>query len=257
MLSELLRRFDLDHPGLASVRAAAQRGEEELAGSLLLDYYAARRQERCLDFWDMAGPEDYPPMPWGGASTPEQLWMNVPERVAQGFLYSSGHEFDFSRDENIDWASDVRFWADGARYPLAQARAMLRRMYFLRPLDLYYLRGDAAARERAARQFVRLIESWWRQWEEDEFVVTGALRLGDPVAQSGLLRSWFVFLPSPHLSREFKLRLLRHMLEQAEDIPRRAAWNPWAWGLCEAAGIGYPGVLFPELKTAGLPALVT
>jgi hypothetical protein len=249
-MKQLFDRFDLTYGGLESVREAAERGDWTAAGERLLAYYLSKRQERCLGFWDQSGPEDYPPMPWGAASTHDQIWKNTPERVVAGYLHASGHVFDFSRDEDIDWASDVRLWADGGKYPYAQARSMLRRMYWLRCLDLYYLRGDAAAQERAARQLVRLIESWWQQWEEDEFVIAAAIRIGEPMAQSGMLKTWFTFLPSPHISAGFKLRLLLHIAEQAEDVLKRAVWNPWIWGLDEAAGLGYAGILLPELKAA-------
>lgn len=249
-MKELFDHFDLDSPGLESVKVAVGRGQWAVAGELLILHYMDKRQERCLDFWDQSGPEDYPPMPWGAASSHDQLWKNTPERVVGGYLHASGHTFDFSHDEDIDWASDVRKWADGGKYPFSQARGMLRRMYWLRCLDLYYVRGDAAAQERAARQLVRLIESWWKQWEEDEMVITAGIRLGDPPAQSGMIKTWFTFLPSPHISTDFKLHLLLHIIEQAEDVLRRALWYPWAWGLCEAAGLGYSGILFPELKEA-------
>ncbi len=249
-MRELFDRLDLDFPGLEAVKVAVGRGQWAVAGELLIHHCMGKRQERCLDFWDQSGPEDYPPMPWGAASTHDQLWKNTPERVVQGYLHASGHIFDFSRDEDIDWASDVRLWADGAKYPFAQARNMLRRWYWLRPLDIYYMCGDAAAQERAARQFVRLVESWWAQWQEDEYVLQEAIRLGEAMAQSGMIRSWYTFLPSPHISSEFKLHLLLHIIEQTADLEQRAVWNPWIWGLDEAAGLGYTGILFPELKTA-------
>jgi len=249
-MKELFGRLDLSYPGLEPVREAAMRSDWPIAGERLLAYYLGKRQERCLDFWDQTGPEDYPPMPWGAASTHDQLWKNTPERVVEGYLYASGHTFDFSRDEDIDWASDIRLWADGGKYPYSQARCMLRRMYWLRCLDLYYLRGDEAAKERAARQLSRLMESWWQQWEEDEYVITAAIRIGEPMAQSGMLKTWFTFLPSPHLSSGCKLHMLLHIAEQAEDVLKRALWNPWIWGLDEAAGLGYAGILLPELKAA-------
>jgi hypothetical protein len=250
LMAALTPYFDRSAPGLTAVWQACDRADWAAAGTLLVDYYLGKRQERCLDFWDLSGPEDYSAMPWGGASTHDQLWKNTPEKVVQGVLYASGHEFDFRRDEDIDWSSDIFKWADGARYPFAQARAMLRRFVWLRPLDLYYLHGDAQARKRAARQFVRLIEAFWAQWTQEEFVVQQAIRLGEPVTQSGLTRSWYVFLPSPHITIEFKLRLLLDIVRQAEDVLQRAAWHPWAWGLDEGNGIAYVGILFPELKQA-------
>ncbi len=242
--------LNLDHPGLESVRAAIARDDSATAGALLLAYYAGQRQERCLDFWDLAGPEDYQPMPWGASSTHDQLWKNSPERVTAGLLYASGHTFDFSRDAEIDWCSDIRLWADGGKYPHAQARVMLRRLYWLRALDLSYLRGDAATQERAATQFARLMQSWLDQWVEEEYAVNHAIALADAIAQSGLVRSWFVFLPAPQVSAELKLRLLRHIAEGAADVLQRAVWNPWIWGLSEAAGLGLTGILLPELKAA-------
>ncbi len=250
-MQALLEQLNLDYPGLEAVKAAVGRNDLPAAGELLLAYYLGKRSERCLGFWDLAGPEDYPAMPWGAASTPEQLWKNVPARVAAGHLYASGHQFDFSTDRAIDWCSHI-FWA-GDRYdPVFQPRCLLRRMYWLRALDVYYLQGDAAAQEQAARQFLRLLESWlvFDQWVKDEAVVQCAFRLGDALSHSGLTRSWFMFLPSPHLPTDFKLRLLLHIAQGAEDVLRRAVWHPWIWGLGEASGLGYPGILFPEFKRA-------
>jgi hypothetical protein len=249
-VKELIDLFDLSSPGMESVRLAADRADWTAAGEALLTYYLGKRQRLCLDFWDMSGPDEYQQMPWGTASTHDQLWKNTPEKAAEGKLCASGHEFDFSRDEDIDWGSDVRLWADGGKYPLAAARGMLRRMYWLRALDLSYLRGDAAMQERATRQLVRIMESWWAQYEEDEFVITAAIRIADAPAQSGMIRTWFVFLSSPLTSTAFKLRMLQHIIEQAQDTLRRAIWHPWAWGLSEAVGLGYAGVIFPELKEA-------
>ena len=124
-MKELFDRFDLDYPGLEAVKVAVGRGQWAVAGELLIHYYMSKRQERCLEFWDQSGPEDYPPMPWGAASTHDQLWKNTPERVVGGYLYASGHTFDFSRDKDIDWASDVCKWADGGTYPFSQALAII------------------------------------------------------------------------------------------------------------------------------------
>ncbi len=217
-MQPLLDLLDLSAPDLGEVRAAAARGDQAAAGSALLAYYARHRQTRCLDFWDPAGPEDYHAMPWGAASTYDQLWKNTPERVSRGLLYASGQDFDFARDEAIDWTSGI-YWAGGKFKPVDQARALLRRMYWLRAFDIAYLRADAAGQERVARQFERLLTSWmtFRRWTKDEFSVTNAIRLGDAISQSGLLRSWFTFLPSPHITTEFKLRLLQAILEDAAD----------------------------------------
>src|ERR1019366_1983403 len=246
----LFEQLNLDHPGLEAVKAAVARDDLPAAGEHLLAYYLGQRQERCLDFWDLSGPEDYPPMPWGAATTHDQLWKNTPERVVAGLLYASGHTFDFSRDTDIDWCSDIRLWADGGKYPHAQARVMLRRLYWLRALDLAYLRGDAAAQARAAAQFARLMASWLDQWVEEEFAVNRAIALADAVAQSGLVRSWFVFLPAPQVPAELKLRLLAHIAAGATDVLQRATWHPWIWGLSEAGGLGLTGILLPELKAA-------
>ena len=249
-MTPLLDQLNLDYPGLEAVTAAVARGELAAAGELLLAYYLGKRQERCLDFWDLSGSEDYPPMPWGAASTHDQLWKNTPERVVSGLLYASGHTFDFSRDAEIDWCSDIRLWADGGIYPFAQARVMLRRLYWLRALDLAYLRGDTAAQTRAAAQFTRLMTSWLDQWVEEEFAVNHAIALADAPAQSGLVRSWFVFLPAPQVPAELKLRLLAHIAAGAADVLQRALWHPWIWGLSEAGGLGLTGILLPELKAA-------
>ena len=246
----LFEQLNLDHPGLEAVKAAVARDDLPAAGEHLLAYYLGQRQERCLDFWDLSGPEDYQPMPWGAATTHDQLWKNTPERVVTGLLYASGHTFDFSRDTDIDWCSDIRLWADGGKYPHAQARVMLRRLYWLRALDLAYLRGDAAAQARAAAQFARLMASWLDQWVEEEFAVNHAIALADAVAQSGLVRSWFVFLPAPQVPAELKLRLLAHIAAGAADVLSRATWYPWIWGLSEAGGLGLTGILLPELKAA-------
>ena len=250
-MQSLVDHLNLDSPGLDSVKAAVARNDLPAAGEHLLAHYLGLRPERCLNFWDMQGPEDYPPMPWGAASTPEQLWKNLPERVAEGRLYASGQEFDFSRDEAIDWTSGI-YVAGGKYKPTDQARFLLRRMYWLRALDVYFLRGDTAAQECAARQFERLMESWmvFNQWTKDEFAVTNAIRLADVIAQSGLIRSWFVFLPSPHLDANFKLRLLQTIQAETADLLERALWNPWIWGLCEASGLGIAGILLPEFKAA-------
>jgi heparan-sulfate lyase len=250
MIQGLMAKLNLDYPGLEAVKEACAAGSWDEAGERLLAYYLGKRQERCLDFWDMTGPEDYQQMPWGAASTPEQLWKNTPEDVAQGLLFASGHVFDFRRDEDIDWRSDIFLWADGAKYPYAQARLLLRRMYWLRPLDLYYLRGDEQAQERAARQFVRLLESWWAQPAQETYAVNEAISLGDTVPQSGLTRSWYVFLPSPHIGNEFKLRLLHYIVDLAAYVQERALWKPWALGLSCGNAMGYVGMLFPELKQA-------
>lgn len=249
-MQALLNQLNLNHPGLGAVQAAAGRGDQAAAGTALLTYYLGLRQQRCLDFWDLSGPEDYTPMPWGAASTFDQLWKNAPEQVLAGRLYASGHIFDFSRDADVDWCSDIRLWADGGKYPHAQARVMLRRLYWLRALDLSYLRGDAATRDRAAAQFARLMTSWLDQWVEEEFAVNHTIALADAIAQSGLIRSWFVFLPAPQVPAELKLRLLQHIAEGADDVLQRAAWHPWIWGLSEAGGLGYAGLLLPEMKAA-------
>lgn len=250
-MQRLLDLLDLSTPGLEQVRAAAIRGDHPAAGAALLAHYARQRPARCVDFWDPAGPEDYHPMPWGAASSYDQLWKNTPERVARGLLYASGTDFDFSRDEGIDWASGI-YWAGGKYKPVDQARALLRRMYWLRALDVAYARADAAGKEAVARQFERLLTSWltYRQWTKDEFSVTNAIRLGDAISQSGLLRSWFTFLPSPHVTPEFKLRLLQAMLEEAADALERALWHPWIWGLSEAGGLALAGMILPEAKAA-------
>ncbi len=247
----LFDHLNLAAPGLAAVQAAVARADLPAAGELLLAHYLAHRPARCLDFWDPQGPEDYAPMPWGAASTPEQLWKNLPADVAAGRLYASGQTFDFSRDEAIDWTSGI-YWAGGQYKPIDQARAMLRRMYWLRAMDLAYLRGDAAEQERVARQFGRLLESWmaFNRWTRDEFAVTNAIRLADAIAQSGLIRSWYTFLPSPHLTADFKLRLLETIITQTADVLDRAVWHPWIWGLSEAGGLGYAGILLPECQAA-------
>ena len=251
-MKALFAQLNLDHPGLEDVRAAVARDDLDAAGERLLAYYSGKRQERCLDFWDLSGPEDYTPMPWGAATTHDQLWKNTPERVLAGQLYASGHTFDFSRDADIDWCSDIRLWADGGKYPHAQARIMLRRLYWLRALDLCYLRGDPAEQSRAAAQFSRLMTSWLDQWVEEEFAVNHGIALADTISHSGLVRSWFVFLPAPQVPAGLKLRLLQHIAEGAADLLQRAAWHPWIWGLSEASGLGLMGALLPELK--GAPA---
>ncbi len=250
-MHRLLDLLDLSALGLDDVRAAAARGDHAAAGPALLAYYERHRQARCLDFWDPAGPEDYPPMPWGAASTYDQLWKNTPERVSRGLLYASGQDFDFGRDEAIDWTSGI-YWASGKYKPVDQARMLLRRMYWLRALDVAYARADAAGQEAVARQFERLLTSWlvYRQWTKDEFSVTNAIRLGDAISQSGLLRSWFTFLPSPHVTADFKLRLLQAILEEAADALDRALWHPWIWGLSEAGGLALAGMILPEAKAA-------
>ena len=249
-MKSLFALLNLDHPGLEDVKAAVARDYPTGAGQLLIAYYLGQRTERCLNFWDMAGPDDYPPMPWGAATTHDQLWKNTPERVLAGKLSASGHTFNFSRDADIDWASDARLWQDGGKYPLAQARVMLRRLYWLRALDLAYLRGDAETQERAAAQFTRLMQSWLAQWTEEEFAVNHAIALADATSQSGLVRSWFVFLPAPQVPLELKLRLLQHIAEGAADVLQRAAWHPWIWGLSEAGGLGLTGILLPEFADA-------
>ena len=249
-MKTLFALLNLDHPGLGAVKAAVARDDLAAAGEHLLAYYLGKRKERCLDFWDLSGPEDYSPMPWGASTTHDQLWKNTPEHVLTGQLFASGHTFDFSRDADIDWCSDVRLWADGGKYPYAQARNMLRRLYWLRALDLCYLRGDAATQAQAAAQFARLMASWLDQWVEEEFAVNHGIALAETVAQSGRVRSWFVFLPTPQVPAELKLRLLRHSAEGAADLLQRAVWHPWVWGLCEAGGLGLTGILLPELQAA-------
>ncbi len=250
-MQSLLEHLNLKAPGLEAVQAAVARADLAAAGEGLLAYYLGLRQARCLDFWDQSGPEDYPPMPWGAASTHDQLWKNTPERVVDGVLYASGQVFDFSRDESIDWTSGI-YWAGGKYKPVDQPRALLRRMYFLRALDLAYQRGDAAGQERAARQFGRLMESWmlFRRWTKDEFAVTNMIRMADAISESGLLRSWFTFLPSPHLDADFKLRLLETIIAETDDALARALWHPWIWGLSEAGGLALAGILLPESKSA-------
>jgi heparan-sulfate lyase len=250
-MKELFDRLDLGYPGLERVRAAVERGDQTEAGDELLAYHQARRRERCLEFWDMSGPEDYPAMPWGAASSHEQLWKNDPARVLEGVLFASGQVFDFSTDRAIDWTSNT-IWAGDKYAPVSQPRCMLRRMYWLRPLDLGFLRGDAETRGKAARQFARLMESWlaFEKFVSDEFVLQRAIRIGDPISQSGLTRSWQVFLPPPLVPKELKLRLLLNIAEGADEVLERAAWHPWAWGLAEASGLGYAGILFPEFKRA-------
>ncbi len=250
-MPSLLEQLNLDAPGLEAVKAAVARADLPAAGECLLAHYLGLRKERCLDFWDPSGPEDYQQMPWGAASTFEQLWKNVPARVAAGKLWASGQEFDFSRDDGIDWTSGI-FWAGGIYKPADQARLLLRRMYWLRALDVFYQRGDDAAQEQAARQFGRLMESWMalNRWTKDEFAVTSAIRLADAIAHSGLIRSWYTFLPSPHLTADFKLRLLQTIVTDAADVLERAVWHPWIWGLSEAGGLAFAGILLPECKAA-------
>ncbi len=250
-MKTLLDHFDLSQPGLTAVAAAVARQDLPAAGEALLAHFLARRTERCLNFWDLQGPEDYAPMPWGASPTHDQLWKNLPDRVLEGRLYASGREFDFSRDEEIDWVSGI-YWAGGKYKPVDQARAMLRRMYWLRALDLNYLRGDAATQEKAARQFERLMVSWmeFSRWTKDEFAVNSAIRLADALSQSGMIRSWYVFLASPVLGSEFKLRLLEAILTESADVMERAVWNPWIWGLSEAGGLSLAGILYPECKAA-------
>jgi len=250
-MKSLLEKLNLDAPGLETVKAAVARGDSAAAGEALLAHYLGLRQVRCLDFWDPSGPEDYQQMPWGAASTHDQLWKNTPERVLKGLLYASGTEYDFSRDELIDWCSGI-YWAGGKYKPVDQARAMLRRMYWLRAFDLAYVRGDAATRERAAREFGRLMESWmiFKQWAKDEFAVTNTIRLADAISHSGLIRSWYTFLPSPHLTSDFKLRLLETIIIETADANDRVLWHPWIWGLSEAGGLAIVGMLLPECQAA-------
>jgi len=104
-MKTLFALLNLDHPGLGAVKAAVARDDLAAAGEHLLAYYLGKRKERCLDFWDLSGPEDYSPMPWGRVHNPRQLWKNTPEHVLTGQLFASGHTFDFSRDADIDWCT--------------------------------------------------------------------------------------------------------------------------------------------------------
>jgi hypothetical protein len=251
-MRDLFSLLDLGYPGLEEVSAACERGDRQQAGGELLSYYAGKRRERCLDFWDMSGPEAFHPMPWGAASTNSQLWRNTPERVTAGYLDAFGHVFDFSRDENIDWGSDAGHWGE-PDFPHATNRLLLNRMYWLCLLDMMYLSGPEKGRKQAALQFMRLIRSWWEQPTDFGHMsaVTAGMRLADPVNQSGLVRSWYVFLDSSDVTPEFKLRLLLDIAYQADHVVERGDWDcKTAWGMAEGVALGYAGLLLPEYKRA-------
>lgn len=256
-MEQIMAQIDLERPELKLVKHAWEKGDQEGARRALLDYYRIKRQERCLDFWDMRGPEAFPKMPWDASPDATQIWKNTPERVVEGYLYASGHNFDFSTDDKIKWRSlegKNELHIAGKVDPYVQERLLLRRMYWLRFMDMAYLRGDEEMRKKASQQFVRLIESFWMQPTDEagEWALTAAIRVASGITQSGLIRSWYVFLDSPEISEDFKIRLLDYIVSQCDGIVERAQWAPWSWGLSEGCGIGYAGMLFPEFSHASL-----
>ena len=40
------------------------------------------------------------------------------------------------------------------------------------------------------------------------------------------------------------------IITQTADVLDRALWHPWIWGLSEAGGLGYAGILLPECQAA-------
>ncbi|MBI2193175.1 MAG: alginate lyase family protein [Planctomycetes bacterium] len=253
-LKDLFDFLDFQYPGLEGVRAAHESGDDRKAADLLLGYYQIHRSARCVSILDRMGQEAFPPMPWGAAPDASQLWKNTPENVAAGFLYSSGHLFDFSKPEGTEWRFDYSALTQGtSRDPYAQARLLLHRMCWLRALDLAYLHGSEALQERASHRFVSLIESWWSQpvdTHTGEWSLTAACRLGgNPLTISGLTFSWYTFLNSSSVPEGFKLRLFLDILRQAEAIQKRGP-ETRAWGLHIGCALGYVGMLFPECKSA-------
>jgi hypothetical protein len=127
-----------------------------------------------------------------------------------------------------------------------------RGLTWLRNLGLQYVSGDDAARQRASQQLVRELPAWLDQCDEGDQVAAAGMCLGDAMTQSGLIRTWYTFLPSPYISSSFKLRFLRCIAEQAAGLLGEATSKRGMWGWHEAVELGYAGALFPELK--GAPA---
>ena len=152
----------------------------------------------------------------------------------------------WGRTEQLD--ADIQ-WYQSPNEDLVWIYA-LNELEWLRSLSGAYLYTKD---EKYARDFVRIMESWFRQikfprWKNEKDPVWRLIGAGMRMSD-GMIHAFYAFWDSPHFYRDLKIKILASIHDHAQFLahfrsPRRNHIIQETYGLLKAA------LLFPEFKQA-------
>ena len=223
----LLNMLDLDRPGLEKVRASA--GSPSLAAEALLAYYRARTDGRHPV--DRSRRETWR----GNTASPSNL--DIANDALRNILVAAPvyprHDFG----DRIDWLRGHRD---------QEWQVQLHRHHSWMHLGKAYAHtGD----ERYAQAYARQLSDWLRVCFETQTPVVAWRRIEMGLRARFWTYHFQYFLDSPAMTPE---RLVSFMIACREHGKRLSSVNftRGNWGLIEAEGLAFLGMIFPEFKEA-------
>lgn len=240
--AEFFAAWNLNAPGLETVKAAVQAGDYDHARVALKNYFLARRTPPWKrNHWDM------PAQPAGKPEDHSRFAEG--EKVLTHQFAAGGYEVDFG--EKIDWNYFPKTLPDGRidyEYPVTHTINRFGHLaYVLGPL--YWFSHD----ERYAREFADEVTDFVLSYPAPEKYTSDApgpwrqLTAAAPL-NGTWLDAYNYFLPSESFTPQAHAVMLKGFVEKA----RFAVRNPNAVNryMIQLAGIYNVGAYFPELREA-------
>ena len=225
----LLNMFDLDRPGLEKVKKAAADSPAEAAAALLA-YYRART--------DVRHPVDRSRRETWRGDTASSEDMEIADDALRNILIAAPvyprHDFG----ENINWLQGHR--DNEWRWQLHRHHS------WMRLGRAYAHTGD----ERYAQAYAQQLSSWLRACLETQRPSIAWRRI-----EMGLRGRWWTyhfqcFLDSPAMTPDLLARFLLACHEHGRRLSSGSLTGGSNWGLIEAEGLAFLGMIFPEFKAA-------
>lgn len=212
---DLFSQLNLDLPGLASVRSAAEKKNFKTAERELLQYFRTRTN-RTFDRFTLRGDS------------------------AKAYQFSRNRIF--LRDQLVDFGSAIDWRKTGID---REWNYSLNRMAWLVEYAAVY---DAHPDEKLVQAFVEQVRSWIRGTGSPGFPRT--IDTGNRLYYWCIAHWYFVqHNHIPGITPEFNVEMLKSMAAQAEFLYAPEHWRRFSnWGTFENAGLAYFAIMFPEFK---------
>ena len=244
--TEVFSLLNLDYPGLETVKALHEKGQDADAAKALLDYYRNRTNVKHPDITDPAKVK---------ISKQEQKWAD--DAMEHTFFVHKGYQPSYNYGKDINW----QYWPVKDN----ELRWQLHRHKWFTPMGkAYRVSGD----EKYAKEWAYQFMDWIKKnplvkvkKDEYELVSSGEIkgtaenvrfawrplevsnRLADQTGQ------FLLFISSPHFTPEFLTEFLVNYHKHAVHILNNYS-DQGNHLLFEAQRMIYAGAFFPEYKEA-------
>ncbi len=244
--SEVFEMLNLDYPGLETVKALHETGDDESAAVALLDYYRGRTDVKTPEIQNVSKVK---------INKEQQKWAD--EALEHTFYVHKGYQPSFNYGEDIDW----RFWPVKDN----ELRWQLHRHYWFTPMGYAYrVSGDEKYAKEWAFQYMDWIKkNPYVKIDKKDYEISDESQLaGDAENTRFAWRALEVshrlqdqclqfqlFIDSPSFTKEFLTEFLNNYHKHADLILHNYS-EKGNHLLFEAQRMIYAGTFFPEFKEA-------